>query len=421
MTEITIDLNNFKKEVQNDFSVIELTNSAEPYKLYHRIIRTKYFDRLFSEKRKEFQKVNIANQEFTPIITLEELWSFYMNNYTNLQTFYQVVEVEYYNNLSQKIRQGKFKLLSESEEDKINSLYEKFDKQQIITVLTEFKNQYQRLLDFFEHAELMDYFVCSESARKFSSFEIKLADTKESIIPFFVEKVYGNLNSFGNSAVQKLLVFIISYFLDIKVGKLAALVPKLNFLSKKSQIIRKIETFVFQKMFHKQFLQLIFGFQKLNEVIADHIYELSKIESDLYVRKEPLSFSEFEKKISLFDLKCEEIRKMKLPSQEKKKLTSKELCETFNLDLNSEIRKIELQNKFCQLEYDFEKPAEFLLDSSDNELTFEKNNLESEKKISDNHFDHDLNEFLENDQKNRLLKEKTTNGDVYINGFLVLE
>ena len=83
---------NFEQSVKEDFYLLNFVAMEQPYFLFHKIIRNKYWDRI--QKQYDADQLQIPD-ELCVIKSLQELYQFYVFDFTKLKKHYILIEKNY--------------------------------------------------------------------------------------------------------------------------------------------------------------------------------------------------------------------------------------------------------------------------------------------------------------------------------------
>ena len=317
-------LKRFECDLKEDFELLELQDLTDPLKFYHKALRCKYFRRLQRRFDGQFHEQTQNCNGFQVVLGLEDHYQFYQDFYIDRRAFHRLVDCELFGEMRRRLGQNRStsRLTPQSE---------------IEAALKEFKLLVEVLMDLYERGQLYS-FLDAENEQRFAKFDVNCASMTDIIVPFFLSKVFGGLNTLSSRLLQQVLIKVLTNIVAINAGAVALFVPELDCLFNSQSFLGKnIERLIFSRLFKRQRAQILFIFVRLNGLLREHIEELESAYASFFERPEPLDLGSFRACYEVLNAKYEELNgDFKFPAKAGSVLDLKELCKATNFKLDRE-------------------------------------------------------------------------------------
>lgn len=336
------------EEIQEDFDLIDPSDCNEPFKFFHKMIRTKHYRRIVRQADSRLF-VDMSEEEFTFEVVKDQrdYYEVYRANYGELSAFVQLVDFSLFENLKSKIRLNyQADLDRKYRREKAETPNYTLDIEHMIE---EFKLLIDVLADLYRRGDIYNL-MDAENSNRICKFGVKHNKMQDMMISFFLSKLFGSFNKISSKLIHDFILALASRAVKINISTWALLLPEFEFFNIKNWIGQKVENIVFSKLFKKQRDQIKFLFTKLNQMVQEHIHELENAMKALFTELEPLDLKSYEVYIETINAKYEEINTIKFPTQNDQELNINDICRITDIDFNKEIQSIQMEQAIADID-----------------------------------------------------------------------
>lgn len=343
------DKTRLSEEIQEDFDLIDPMDCTEPFKFFHKMIRTKHYRRIIrnSEGIHNFVEIEESDFNFEKVKDQRDHYEVYRSNYAELATFVQLVDFSLFENLKAKLRE-KYRgdLDRKYKRDKSQSSNFTLD---IETMIEEFKMLIEVLSDCYHRGDLYNL-LDVEHGNKICKFDIKHNKMQDMMVSFFLSKLFGSFNKVSTKLVHDFVMALASRTVKVNISTWTLFLPEFEFLNIKNWIGQKVESLVFSRLFKKQRDQIKFLFSRLNQMVQEHITEIDNAIKALFSEPEPADFKTYEVYVEVLNAKYEEINSIKFPTQKDQHLNINDICRITDIDVSKEIQSIQMEQAIADID-----------------------------------------------------------------------
>lgn len=336
------------EEIQEDFELIDPTDCNEPFKFFHKMIRTKHYRRIVKDNGNRNFVENLDEEfKFELVKDQKDYYEVYKANYVELAGFVQLVDFSLFENLKSKLRANyRIDLDRKYRRARVQTSNYTMD---IEIMIEEFKLLIDVLSDCYRRGDLYNL-MDAENINKICKFDIKHNKMQDMMISFFLSKLFGSFNKISSKLIQDFVLALASRAVNINISTWTLFLPEFEFFNIKNWIGQKVENLVFSRLFKKQRDQIMFLFTRLNQMVQDHINELDNTVKRLFMDSEPVDYKTYEVYIEILNAKYEEINTIKFPSEKDKHLNINDICRITDIDVTKEIESIQMEQMIADID-----------------------------------------------------------------------
>ena len=336
------------EEIQEDFELIDPNDFNEPFKFFHKMIRTKHYKRIMkANEPNTFVEKQEEEFNFELIKDQSDYYTLYKENYSELAAFIQLVDFNLFENLKTKLRTNyQMELDRKNRREKNNGSNYTND---IELMIEEFKLMIDVLSDMYRRGDLYNL-MDAENSNNICKFDIKHNKMQDMMISFFLSKLFGSVNKISSRLIHDFIITLASRTARVNISTWTLFLPEFEFFNIRNWIGQKVESLVFSKLFKKQRNQIKFLFTRLNQMIQDHISELENSIRMLFTDSKPVDYKTYEVYIEILNAKYEEINSIKFPKENNQRLNINDICRITDIDVNKEIENVQMEQMVGEID-----------------------------------------------------------------------